>query len=59
MKTLIRKLKDEQAKIEGRSEMVIKILRSITYKQKPSHDDIVKLNQAIRILEDKKVKNGK
>ena len=57
MKHLLKKLRDEQIRIELRSERVISILQQITYKQKPSREDIIELNKAIKILENKE-ENG-
>jgi len=54
MKHLIQKLKDEQVRIEFRSEQVITILNQITYKNKPTPDDIRGLQRAITILEHKR-----
>ncbi len=51
MKHLIRKLKDEQIRIESRSEDAIKLLKTIIYKQKPNHNDIVKIQEAIKLLD--------
>ena len=54
MKHLIQKLKDEQVRIETRSQQVIDILKQITYKHKPTPDDIYSLQRAITILENKR-----
>ena len=54
MKHLIQKLKDEQIRIETRSQTVIDILKQITYKNKPTPDDIRGLQRAITILEHKR-----
>jgi hypothetical protein len=56
MKYLIRKLKDEQIRIEFRSQKVIDILKQIAYKNKPTLDDIGSIKKAIDILENKKEK---
>ena len=54
MKHLIRKLKDEQIRIEFRSQKVIDILKQIAYKNKPTPGDIDSIKKAIDILENKK-----
>jgi len=56
MEKLIQKMKEEQRLIESRSQEVIDILRQVTYKQKPTNNDIGELRRAINILENRRKK---
>lgn len=52
-KEKMQKAKDEKARIEFRVDESIKIIESMVWKQKPTPDDIKKLNEVLKLLKGK------